>query len=188
MTYAEVLEQVNIALDDTDNFTFTPEEKQRALDSAFKDKYVTKKVYDSSTTYSQSTLVYALPATITTVNNIEYLYSTYAPEPVGGDGWDVIDGYIHINKGYQYVIPNSSSLGIRGHYKYTTSDTITESNMEEYVITLARYNTLGLLGNKKVNRFIKNDATMNEIIAMRRELQDDIREMRQEFARSYERI
>ena len=54
MDFNTTLEELNITLGDTDNVTFTQEEKIRALRKAWNDPYVVDVVYDSSLVFSRT--------------------------------------------------------------------------------------------------------------------------------------
>lgn len=186
MDYNAFLSELNILLGDSDNFTFTPEEKQRCLKQAFNDRYVV----DTATgtfTYSNQTRAYALPAGITTVRNLQFNTVDSWPQTLPGDSYEVINSTIYIDYDYRFKIPTGATMTVIGNDKLTIADTITKTNLQEYILTLAHYNTLALLGTKKTNRFIKNDTNMNEILAIRRELQQNILQQRQSLARNYER-
>lgn len=186
MTYAEALDELNILLGDTDNFTFTPEEKQRALKDAWRDRFVVNKVTDATNTYSSTTETYTVTG-LTTVTDVKYNTADSWKESLPSDAYHYSAPTISIDKDYRYVIPGGATLTVYGNYKLTTADDITNEQVIEYMLALAHYNTLKLLGAKKTNRFIKNDTNMNEIIALRNALTVDIRNLRQGLEQSYER-
>ena len=186
MDYTALYNELNIILGDSDNFTFTPEEKQRALKQAINDRYVVKPAMGTFT-YSSSTRGYTLPSGINTVRNLQYSSDSDWPRSLPGDSYEVIDGTIYMDYDYRYDIPDGATITVLGNDKLTITDTISSTNLQEYILTLAHFTTLSLLGTKKTNRFIKNDTNMSEIIALRRELQQNILQQRQSLARSYER-
>lgn len=186
MTYAEAQDELNILLGDSDDFTFTPEEKQRALTDAWRDRYLVTKATDSSNTFSNLTQTYTITG-LTTVTDVQYNTSSNWPESLPSDAYSYNAGTLTIDKDYRYIIPEGSTLTVKGNYKLTISDSITNEQQIEYTLALAHYNTLKLLGAKKTNRFIKNDTNMNEIIALRNALTVDIRNLRQGLEQSYER-
>jgi hypothetical protein len=186
MTYAEALDELNILLGDTDNFTFTPEEKQRSLKDAWRDRYIVNKVTDATNTYSSTTETYTTTG-LTTVTDVKYNTSDSWKESLPSDAYRYSAPTLSIDKDYRYIIPTGSTLTIYGNYKLTITDDITNEQAIEYMLALAHYNTLKLLGAKKTNRFIKNDTNMNEIIALRNALAIDIRSLRQGLEQSYER-
>lgn len=186
MDYNALYDELNIILGDNDDFTFTPEEKQRALTQAINDRYVVKTA-TGSFTYSTTSRAYALPSGVTTVRNLQYSTTADWPRTLPGDAYEVIDGTIYMDYDYRYDIPDGATITVIGNAKLDDTDTISATNLQEYILTLAHYNTLSLLGTKKTNRFIKNDTNMSEIIALRRELQQNILQQRQSLARNYER-
>lgn len=188
MTFAEALVNLNIDLNDTDNFTFTAEEKTRALEEAWRDSYNTANVWDETTTYSSSTYSYAIPASIKVVKGLYYKdASTSFPSPIDSSAWESIDGYIKISPEYQYAFIDGSTLVFKGTKQVTTTDNIAEDRIE-YILKLAHLNTLRRLGAQKANRFLKNDTSMAEIIALRTALERDIAQERRRFNSGTERV
>ena len=189
MTYAQSLTTLNTILGDTGDVTFTPEEKQRAMTRAWKDPYVVSTVWDSSLTFTDTDYNYTLPATLTTLKDI-YLSTSNStsdfPEPISSDLWEVVGGIIQFLPQANAIIPTNYTLYLKGNYKLTTANTIDNAGLEEYVLSLAGVNTLTLLGFKKANLFLKNDLTMGELIALKRDLQQDVREGRLRLAKEYE--
>lgn len=189
MNFQDTLDELNTLLGDAADVTFTPEEKERALTKAWRDHYVVNTVWDSSLLYTTDVSSYALPATLTTLKDI-YLSrgndSTTFPEPIDSNLWEIVNGSIKFAPLANNIIPNAYRLYLKGNYKITTSDTITNTSTQEYVINLAGLNTLTLLGFKKANLFLKNDLTMGELIALRRELANDVKQDRLGFQKEYE--
>jgi hypothetical protein len=139
--------------------------------------------------FSQGTYSYELPTTLSTVQDIYVSVSgetAPSPEPIDNDLWELVDGNIHFNQRADSTIPSGGTLFIKGRYKLTVSDEITKERMQEYVLAVAGANTLTLLTHKKANLFIKNDTTMGELIALRRELMNDVKELRTKLLKEYE--
>lgn len=190
MNASDLLEQLNIQLGDTSNVTFTAEEKQRALKKAFRDPYVVKTVWDSTLLFDTTDYQQALPSGVDTIKDI-YLSASNstsdAPEPIESSLWEVVNGNLQWSPRAKNFINDGDTLYIKGHSKYDyDTDTITEYNLQEYVLALAGYETLGILSYKKANLFIKNDTTMSELIGLRREFKRDIQEYRQRLPKEYE--
>jgi len=190
MNFADTLEQMNIELGDTNNVTFSVEEKTRALQKAWNDSSVVKVEWDSSLTFTTDTYQYSKPSGIDTVKDI-YLSPTNSgvdfPEPISSDLWEVVEDKIQFSPLANRIIPNGNTLYIKGNNKLDyTSDTLGTTNLQEYVIALGGYNTLTLLGFKKANLFLKNDTSMSELIALRREFKQDIKEYRTRLPKEYE--
>lgn len=190
MTFDETLDELNITIGDTEDVTFTPEDKIRALTKAWKDGYVVKTVLDSTLTFSVGTYQYAKPTAITTVKDIYISTSnntvTDPPTKIDKSLWEVVDGNIHFREAAYSLIPTGTTLYVKGNYKLTTDDTLPTSELEEYVIALAGYNTLTVLTFKKANLFLKNDTTLSELIALRRELKQEVMEYRASQVREFE--
>lgn len=191
MDFNDTLDELNITLGDSANVTFTPEEKQRALQKAWKDSYVVKTVWDTTTAFDTNTYRYLIPITMTTVKGISLSAGNSTdsfPDPIDSSLWSVVNGYIQFNSGAS-IIPDNYTLYVKGAYKYNyLTDTITDVNMQEYIIALAGYNTLGLLGYKKANLFLKNDTSMGELITLKRDLREDVKEARAKLLREFEAV
>lgn len=190
MDFDETLEELNIILGDTGNVTFTPEEKQRALQKAWKDSYVVNIVWDNSLTFDTSTYQYTLPSGITTVKDIYLSVSNTSsdfPEKISSDLWEVVEGAIQFKPKANSIIPDGHTLYLKGNYKidYST-DSLPNAGLEEYVLALAGNNTIDLLKYKKANLFLKNDTSMSELISLGREFKQDVREARNRLQREYE--
>lgn len=191
MDYSETLEQLNITLGDTEDTTFTPEEKARALQKAWNDSYVVNQVVDSTLTFTKGTVSQAIPATLTTVTGISLSPSNSLtsdfPELIGTDNYDIVDGNIRWKNRANSIIPDTYTLYLIGNKKLDwNTDTLDTVNLQEYVLALAGYNTLSLLGYKKANLFLKNDLSMAELISLRRELKQEAMEYRAKLQRSFE--
>lgn len=186
MTYAEALDLLNIDLNDNDNFTFTPEEKESALRQAWDDPYNVTAVWDETTTYDQSTYQYARPTGITNIKSI-YYRTTSEPFPVRLDAgaWETVGSNIYFTPESRYTVPQGATLIIRGNNPIATSADVADDK-QEYILKLARYNLLSMLGGKKVNKFLQNDTTTAEIMAMRQTLEREIAQMRRRFTQAPE--
>lgn len=189
LSYADAQTTLNTILGDTNDTTFSSSEKQRALTKAWNDSHVVNVIWDTSLTYATGTYQYALPATLTTLQDI-YLSTTGSsqpfPEPIDNSLWELVNGNIQFNWKADATIPNGYTLYLKGHYKLTTSDSITPVNMQEYVLALAGVYTLTMLTHKKANLFTKNDVSMGELIALRRELNNDVTDLRRRLLREWE--
>jgi len=192
MNFDTTKDELNITLGDSQDVTFTPEEKIRALTKAWNDSYVVKVVWDSTLTFDASVYQYAIPTSMDTIKGIYISASNSSsnnPDPIDAGLWSVIDGNIHFNALAGRTIPTGYSLYIKGGKKLDPdTDTLDTVGLQEYVIALAGYNTLGMLGFKKANLFLKNDTSMGELITLKRDLKDDVREARAKLLREFEAI
>lgn len=189
MDFDETLAQVNITLGDTNNVTFSPEEKQRALQQAWNDSNVTEEYWDSSLTFDRNTSDYTKPSGVNNILDI-YIYpdnsNTTNKEKIAQDLWEDFGGYIRFKNHANQYIEDGYTLYIKSYKKLDyESDSITGKNLQEYVIALGSWNTLGMLGYKKANLFLKNDTSMAELITLRRELQREIIRLRSSLPRAF---
>lgn len=187
MDRTALLAQLNIRLGDTDNFTYTPEEKEDALDEAINNDYVRKQIWDSSLTYSVGTYQYAKPTGVDVIQDI-YIKpdnNLEEPEKIDSNLWEVVGDNIHLKHG-SHVIPDGYTLYLKGFTKYETADTLTETSLQEYVLNLAQLKLMRMLGVKKALRFLKNDTSMAEVVAIKRELEAEVREYRRRQPTAWE--
>lgn len=192
MNFDDTLEEMNITLGDSGDVTFTPEEKLRALQKAWKDPYVSNEVWDTSLSFNMSSYQYAKPTTLDTITGI-YIRPTGGtdsePANIGSNLWSVVGSNIQFSSGANNIIPQGFGLFIKGRKRLDyTADTITDPTVQEYVIALGGYNTVTQLMFKKANLFLKNDTTLAELIAMRRELAQDVSRLRSSLATSFEAV
>lgn len=182
MDFSDLLDQINITLGDTADTTFTTEEKQRALTKAFNDPYVINDVWDTTGSFDVSNYQEPVPTNLTTVRDIGVkVSSTDFPQPISSDFYDIVGTNIHWTQGARYGLTDGTTIYVYGTKKLTTSDTLSTVALQEYVTALASLETLTLLGFKKANLFLKNDTTMGELIALKRDLQKDVDRMRARF-------
>lgn len=186
MTFEQLKTELNTALGDDDNFTFTDNEKTRALTEAVNDRYVVDEVFDDSLTYSTSTWQYTVPSAVTVVQELQMAFSDdSSPERIPKEAWEVVDDKIHIDVRYRHILRDGRTLYVKGLNKLDAGDTITKVGTQEYILNLAQYNTLKLLTQKKVNRFLKNDTTMSELVGLRGQLWQDVQEYRTRIRRIF---
>ena len=138
MNNAALLTELNVRLGDSDNFTFTSDEKSSALTEATNDTYVNEEAYDSSLTYTSTTWQYTIPTGVTNVQELEMSYSgsTDAPQRVPKDAWEIVNGKIHIDRNYRDILSEGATIYVKGLNKITTSDTVTNVGLQEYILNL----------------------------------------------------
>lgn len=185
MDFAAFLIQLNLLISDT-LLQLTVDQKTAALTAAFNDRYVIKRIWDATLVFSMSTYQYALPVGLTTVNEIYLTRSTdNFPERLSAELWEVINGQIQFDAKAKYKIPDGYTLYLRGDYKYVTTDVITSTGLQNYIISLAGYNALRGLAYARAFSFLRNDTTMGEVVALRREMYADMIHYRQQLPREY---
>lgn len=160
-----------------------------AITQAWRDPWVCNQVWDTtSLVYTSSAYQYAVPAGITT---IEAIYIQRAagidPEEISGDIWEVINNQIVFNKKAGFRIPSGFTLQIRGRYKLTSGNSIPVTNqpMQNYVVTLAAWLILRGIGMTKILSFLHNDTSISEVVAFRREIEQDMLKYRAQLQLSY---
>lgn len=189
MDFSAFKTQLNIRLGDTDNFTFTDEEKTSNLTEAFQDESVVSPAWDSSLTFDTSTYQYARPATVDVVQDIYIRLSNASdtePQKIDSALWEVVGANIQFKAPAFSIIPDNYTLYLKGKNKYTISDTITEVNVQEYVLNIAQLHCLNMLGVKKALKFLKNDISVNELVTIKRELERKVGQYKQRLPRSFE--
>lgn len=190
MNYEDTLEQLNIELGDTGNVTFTVEEKERALTKAWNDSDVVNTVWDTTLTFDHTTYQYAIPSSLDTVKDIYISISNStadAPEKIDSDLWEVVNGNIQFSSKATSAIGQGYTLYLKGNYKLDPdSDSISNVTLQEYVTALAGWETLRLLGYKKANLFLKNDISMSELITLKRDFENDVKNLRNKLHTEFE--
>lgn len=189
MDQAALLVKLNTRLRDTDNFAFTSDEKTEALTEAMNDESAVTPVWDSSLTFAFSTYQYARPATIDVIQDIYIRRGNSTdndPEKIPSEFWEVVGSNIQFKFDANGYIPDGFTLYLKGYKKYTSASTITETNVQEYVLNLAQLICLNMFGTIKAIRFVNNDTSMSEIIAQKRELERKVSQYKQRLPRSFE--
>jgi len=187
MDITAALATLNIRLGDSTNFTFTAEEKTEALTESFNDQYAVTPIWDTTLTYTEGTYLYALPTGVSVVKDI-YIKpdnNLDEPEKISSNLWEVVGSNIHFKAG-SAIIPTGNTLYIKGITKYTSASTITETGVKEYVLNLAQLHCLNMLGIKKALMFLKNDTSMSEIVAIKREIERKVSEYRRRLPTEYQ--
>ena len=108
------------------------------------------------------------------------------PDPIDAGLWEDVTGKIQFHSQADQTVPNGYTLYLKGRYKLTVDDSIEGVNMQEYVLALAGVYTLKLLMHKKVNLFTKNDVTVGELVNVKRELEQDVKDLRRRLRTSWE--
>lgn len=191
MDYQASLDALNTTLEDTDDVTFTPERKARALQKAWNDSYVVDTVTDNSLTFATGTRNYVKPGGFSVVseigispsNNLASDFVTW----IDTNLWEIQGSNIVFKNNANSIIPSGYTLYIKGRKKLDwNTDTLDDTDLQEYVVALAAVNTLSALGYSKANLFLKNDTSMSEIIALRREMMQEVKELRAKLATQFE--
>lgn len=188
MVLSDFLSELNIRIGDTDNFTFTPEEKTSALTEAFNDEYVITDKWDTTLTFSMGTYQYNLPSNVDVISDI-YIKpdnSQDLPEKIDSNLWEVISNKLQFKNLASNVIPTNYTLYLKGKTKFDVNDTINEVNVQEYILNLAQLRLYKIMLAKKSMRFLKNDTTINEIVITKRDLEQDVARYRQRLPKQFQ--
>jgi hypothetical protein len=190
MNLAALLVELNMRLGDTDNFAFTSDEKTSVITECINDDAVINPVKDTSLTFTDTVFEYTIPATMNVVTEVAVNNSgsTNVPaDAVSSDLWEVNGSTLRFKNNPSASILNGVTIELRGYYKYISSDTITQTAVQEFILTLAHYKCLRMYGVKKSFKFVKNDTSISEIVGMRRELERDVQRARARLqARGFE--
>jgi hypothetical protein len=182
MVLTDFQNELSRNIGDLNNFTFTTDQKTDALTRAFNDKYAVTVVWDNSVTFTISQYQYAIPADITVISDI-YLERDVSqfPEAISRELWEVVNGNIQFNNVAHWTIPDQYPLWLKGYYKVKTTDTISDTGLQQYILALAGWNLLKTLTFTKLGSFLRNDTSIQELLASRKEMQADIAYWRQQI-------
>lgn len=186
MNFDDSKTQLNVLLSNTSGFVFNDQEITQILTDAWQDKWAVEPVWEDSLVFSASAYQYTIPDDLTTVSAV-YVQrtSTDMPEEVSGELWEVVAGELQFNDRAYQTIPDSTQLFLRGKYKVTIDDSVDDVALQEYIVALAGYNALRYLLFKKTNQFLRNDTSVSEIIATRRELFNDVVQWRHQIGSEF---
>lgn len=191
MSPTQALTQLSTLLSDTLQ-QVSSDRLTQAINQAWADGYVCSKVYDSSLTYVQGTYEYALPSTISTVEEVEFQRdsSTY-PEPLDAALWSIVHvsgtKYLKFSGRASWILNDTYQLFLRGRYKYQITDSLPSDALvlQNYVIALAAYIVLKQIGYTKILSFLQNDTSMAELLAFRNQMQADVAMYRAQLSTVY---
>lgn len=182
MDQTALLTELNRNVNDANNFTFTTDQKADALARATNDTYAVTEVWDESITFTIGTWQYAVPADMTLVTDI-YLQrdTTQFPEAISRELWEQVAGNIQFNNSAHWSIPSNYQLFLKGFYKVTTADTITDTRLQQYILSLAGWNLLKTMTYTKLGSFLRNDTQVAELLSARKEMFNDVLLWRQQL-------
>lgn len=167
----------------------SPDRLTAAITQAWRDPWVAYQVFDNtSLTFSNSVYQYAVPSTMTVVDAIYIQRSTANfPEELSAELWEVINGQIYFTKQASYVIPTAYTLQVRGKYKLAASDSIpaTYVTLQNYVVRLAALIVIEQLSFTKILSFLHNDTTIQELIAFKNLMKQEVMDYRTQLQVSY---
>lgn len=199
LSFANAQTELATITSQTSNFTFTSDELTSALTQAWMDGFVVTEGYDSSLTYTQGTYIYAIPATLRTVEEIYIILPANAqqyvppgagnyPGPISQDLYEVINGSIYFRDTTQLYLANSYTLYIKGRKKLLTTDNLPTENLCLYVLWLAADNLMQMLLLKSAFVFLRNDTSLQAIVAASKITSTKVLEMKQRLQRNFESV
>lgn len=161
-TFSDLKTRLNTWLRDTQNLTFTDDEKTEILKEAVNDPFVAYPVRDTSLTTAANTYSYTMPTGVRDVFEVGLdINSDGVFHLINPDSYDIINGTIYFkDKG----MPSGKAIQIIGNKKldYQSSDFPTQ--LQEYVLHMAMIAAFEMLKTSLTTRFVKNDMTMSDII------------------------
>lgn len=156
--------RLNKKLRDTDNATFTDDEKVEAITAAIEEGLVGVAEFDTSKTFTNGVRLYNLGNNIRAVYEIKLDTAQNGDfRSLTGDAYEYLVPYLRFRMKYAQSIPTGAVMEIAWFRKLTATDDIPDYAVP-YVLKMAIYNTTQLLGAGKVNRFLRNDTSMGEIL------------------------
>jgi hypothetical protein len=185
MELSDFLTNLNNMLGDSNNFALTTDQKTQNLTSAFNDNYAVTPVWDNSLTFSISTYQYELPSTINVVQDV-YLERDVSqfPEAISRELWEVVAGNLQFNNVAHWTIPDTYPLWLKGYYKVTIDDEIDDVRLQEYILSLAGWFCLRNLQYTKLNSFLRNDTTIQDLMQSRQAMWQDVINFRQQLVQN----
>lgn len=190
MEFADALTALNTKLDDADNFTFSVAQKTDFLTEAWNDEYVVADVFNTDLlTFSSGTQEYDLTDIADTFSVTGIYYEPAGDgtgfEPLPAGAYEMVtDTLLHISNTFR-GLRDGATLAVKGYSKLATDEELPE-RIQDYVLKLAQLLALNGLMMKRLNRFLKNDTTMADILNAKNQLERDVAKYRQKFRRQYE--
>lgn len=163
--YSTLRAQLDTDLRDTDNFTFSAAEKDEALRKAIEDDpYCFDIEIDNATLVTPNTSSY--PAPFDTITDIAIDgYQNGSPVFLSSSLWEQVGDSVIFDNSLTYL-PTGDTLIFYGTNSFTATVGVPRTH-RAYVINLAIAHTLDLLLEGKVNRFLRNDTSLAELMQVR---------------------
>lgn len=160
----DILTRLNIELRDTDNVTFSVLEKTEALTRAIEEEVVAVIEEDASTVLVQGGRTYPLNSQVRNVLGIDIdTGNTGLPIPLDAEAYTFIAPNLTLASSYINGLPAGSVLYINWLRKLITTDDF-PAVLVPYILNKGIYYTTEELASGKVNRFLRNDTSLAEII------------------------
>lgn len=164
LAFADALTQLKLLTSQTGNFTFTDDELTQALQTAWLDDFTCKVVWDSSLSFTTGTWQYAIPTGVDVVQDLYYEKSTTDyPERLDTSLYEIVNGNIQFNPRADKWLITGMSLFVRGRTKLALTDSLTTTQLINYVIYTAANILLEQLMLKQAFVFLRNDTSSADI-------------------------
>ena len=162
MTFTDLLTRLNRELRDSDNNTFTEEEKVEALTRAVEDDAVCAVEIDTSNLFTMGTRDYPISDEIRQIYRMQLIGSSGALTPFDNGGYSFVANTLTVDEKYVNSIPTGTTMRIEWARKLDVGDDIPDY-LVPYVLNMGIYYTTEVLASGKVNRFLRNDVSLSEI-------------------------
>lgn len=187
LAYSDALVQLKLLTSQTANFTFTDDELNQSLQSAWNDTYVCDVIWDSSLSYVTGTWQYLIPDGVTTVRDLYFKRSsTDNPERISPDLYEIVAGNLQFNNQVNLWLSDTYTLYIKGLYKLTTDDELDTADLVNYTINLAAEMLINNLILKRAFVFLRNDTSMGDAVNALRVIQGNVLRYKQALLREFE--
>lgn len=161
----DIRSRMDLELRDVSNLAFTADEKNEAYQRAIDDEAVYVVIEDEDQTFSSGTRGIELDDSYKAVLSVQVDWANDGfPTPIKGDWWSYNENAKTLNFSRRAMnIPDGTPLFITVAQKLTATDDVPDY-LVAYVMNLAISYCAEFLSNVKVNRFLKNDTTMGDLI------------------------
>jgi hypothetical protein len=161
---SDIKTRLNTEIRDSTNNVFTDAEKIEAVTKAIEDELVFTNVEDSSQTIVYQQRSYSLDTSYKALWRVQAdVVGDGFPVTLPMEGWEFLAPNLLIKRRYMNLA-TGVKLYIIAAKKLAVADDIPQP-LADYVLEMSIQNCNEFLSNIKVNRFLKNDTTMAELIA-----------------------
>lgn len=160
---ASLIARLNTELRDTGDKTFTAAEKLEILHNACENEWVfdvqeVQVPITGSRTYNMDTHIKGIYDL-----QLDYDADGWPETDIEREGWDFFNNKLIILPKYKNL-PTSGILFATVAWKYRYDDTVIPDNLQNYILDLSIIEAVSVLQNGFVNRFLKNDVTMGDLV------------------------
>lgn len=187
LAFTDAQTQLALLTSQEANFTFSGDELQQALETAWNDTYVCSEIFDDSLTFESGTWQYTVPGTVTVVRELMYTRTTTdSPERISSDLYEIVDNNIQFFTGIERWLITGTTIYVKGLVKLTTDDVLGTAELVNYVLYTAALMLLNSLVFKNAFVFLRNDITMVDISRAIQIMEGQVIRYRQALRREFE--